>query len=55
MQPGMIYRPVRERQPSKVLSLAVKLEDTTGYEDISLTCLSSGDYPCLPELQRIDG
>lgn len=49
-QAGMIYRPVRERSMEKLLELAEKLVDSTGYEEISLSSLSSGDYSCLPEL-----
>ena len=49
-QAGMIYRPVRERSMERLLELADKLIDSTGYEEISLSSLSSGDYSCLPEL-----
>lgn len=49
-QAGMIYRPVRERSMDRLLELAEKLVDATGYEEISLSSLSSGDYSCLPEL-----
>ena len=49
-QAGMIYRPVRERSMERLLELAQKLVDSTGYEEISLSSLSSGDYSCLPEL-----
>lgn len=49
-QAGMIYRPVRERSLDRLLELAQKLVDSTGYEEISLSSLSSGDYSCLPEL-----
>lgn len=49
-QAGMIYRPVRERTKERVLELAEKLEASTGYEEMSLSSLSSGDYSCLPEL-----
>ena len=34
----------------RLLELAEKLVDATGYEEISLSSLSSGDYSCLPEL-----
>ncbi|MFZ5908244.1 MAG: TIGR03960 family B12-binding radical SAM protein [Nitrospirota bacterium] len=47
-QAGMIYRPVRERSPEKVLSLAESALKTTGYEEIAFTSLSAGDYSCLP-------
>lgn len=49
-QAGMIYRPVRERKMEKLMDLAEKLVKNTGYDEISLMSLSSGDYSCLPEL-----
>ena len=49
-QAGMIYRPVRERSPETLLSLAEKSLDATGFEDISLLSLSSGDYSCIVPL-----
>ncbi len=49
-QAGMLYRPVRERSMDRLLELADKLEAATGYEEMSLSSLSSGDYSCLPEL-----
>lgn len=49
-QAGMIYRPVRERSVEKLLALAKELVDATGYEEISLSSLSTGDYSCLPAL-----
>lgn len=49
-QAGMIYRPVRERSMDRLLELADKLVTATGYDEISLMSLSSGDYSCLPEL-----
>ena len=51
-QAGMIYRPVRERSMERLLDLAEKLVRATGYDEISLMSLSSGDYSCLPELAR---
>ena len=51
-QAGMLYRPVRERSLETLRSLARDLEKATGYEEISLSSLSSGDYTCLPELIR---
>ncbi|MBR1685024.1 MAG: TIGR03960 family B12-binding radical SAM protein [Clostridia bacterium] len=51
-QAGMLYRPVRERSIERLLELADSLEKTTGYEEISLSSLSSGDYTCLAELIR---
>ncbi|MBE5766492.1 MAG: TIGR03960 family B12-binding radical SAM protein [Clostridiales bacterium] len=49
-QAGMIYRPVRERSMDRLLELAEKLVRATGYDEISLMSLSSGDYSCLPDL-----
>ncbi len=51
-QAGMLYRPVRERSLDKLIDLSEKLVASTGYEEISLSSLSSGDYSCLPELIR---
>ena len=49
-QAGFIYRPVRERTPSKLVEMAKKLENSTGYEEISLISLSTSDYSDLPRL-----
>ena len=49
-QAGMIYRPVRERNIDQLMEMAEKLVSSTGYDEISLMSLSSGDYSCLPEL-----
>lgn len=49
-QAGVLYRPVRERTPEKLLALAKELVDNTGYDEMSLTSLSSADYSCLGEL-----
>lgn len=49
-QAGMIYRPVRERSPEMLLSLAERLIQNTGYEEISLSSLSTSDYTQLREL-----
>ncbi|MCX7709915.1 MAG: TIGR03960 family B12-binding radical SAM protein [Clostridia bacterium] len=49
-QAGFIYRPVRERTPEKLLDLARKLQENTGYEEISLTSLSTSDYEGLGDL-----
>ncbi len=53
-QAGMIYRPARERSPSRLLSLALQGLAATGYEDLSLMSLSSGDYAAIaPLLTRL--
>ena len=49
-QAGMLYRPVRERDPAKVLAWVEEALDATGYEDVSLLSLSAGDYGPLPWL-----
>jgi radical SAM family uncharacterized protein/radical SAM-linked protein len=43
-QAGMIYRPVRERSMDSLIDLSDKSLAATGYEDISLLSLSTGDY-----------
>ena len=49
-QAGMIYRPIRERSVEHLMQMAENLVSSTGYDEISLMSLSSGDYSCLPEL-----
>jgi len=51
-QAGMIYRPVRERSLKKLLSLSDASVAATGYEDISLLSLSTGDYSCILPLME---
>ena len=51
-QAGMIYRPVRERSLDRLTDLAEKLVRTTGYDEISLMSLSSGDYSRITDLAR---
>ena len=43
-QAGMIYRPIREKSVDRILELAEKLVENTGYENVSLSSLSSCDY-----------
>ena len=53
-QAGMIYRPVRERSMVSALALTDRSIDSTGYEDLSLLSLSTGDYECIePLMQRL--
>lgn len=49
-QAGMIYRPVREKSPEVLLDQAEKQVRNTGYNEISLTSLSSSDYTCVEPL-----
>ena len=43
-QAGMIYRPVREKSVDTLIGLAYEILAHTGYEEISLSSLSSSDY-----------
>ena len=49
-QAGMIYRPVREKSPETLLKNAKELLASTGFEEISLSSLSTSDYRGLKEL-----
>ena len=51
-QAGMIYRPARERSPDNLLKLSDLSLASTGYEDISLLSLSSGDYCSIEYLME---
>ncbi len=46
-QAGVIYRPLRHRSPENILNIAERSLNNTGYEEVSLTSLSTGDYPHL--------
>ncbi len=49
-QAGFIYRPVREKSPDTVNRQSRALCDSTGYEEFSLSSLSTSDYTRLEEL-----
>lgn len=49
-QAGYIYRPVRERSCDTLVSQAQQLIHNTGYDEMSLLSLSSGDYSALSTL-----
>jgi radical SAM family uncharacterized protein/radical SAM-linked protein len=51
-QAGIIYRPVRERSPERVLEIAERSLGATGFEEVAFTSLSAGDYSCLEPLIR---
>jgi radical SAM family uncharacterized protein len=51
-QAGVIYRPVREKNPETLLRQARELVKRTGYGEISLVSLSTADYSCVGELAR---
>ena len=48
-QAGIIYRPVREKSKETLIKQAKSLLKSTGYEEISLSSLSTSDYRSLPE------
>lgn len=49
-QAGMIYRPVRERDIEELVEIADRLLESSGYEEISLSSLSTSDFSRLNEL-----
>lgn len=55
-QAGMMYRPIRERSVDTLREMAESILKNTGYDEISLTSLSSCDFtqlmPLVKELSR---
>lgn len=51
-QAGMIYRPVRERDPVAVVDALVAGVKKGGYDETSLTSLSTADYSCVTPLVK---
>ena len=49
-QAGMLYRPIRERKPEKVIDIVDKMINSTGFEELSLTSLSTMDYSQIGSL-----
>ena len=49
-QAGYIYRPLRERKSETLLGIADDLLSCTGYDEISLSSLSTSDFGGLKEL-----
>ena len=49
-QAGMTYRPVRERTPDQIVSAVMRGLEKTGYDEVSLTSLSTTDHSCCPEV-----
>ncbi|MDD6133866.1 MAG: TIGR03960 family B12-binding radical SAM protein [Selenomonadaceae bacterium] len=49
-QAGICYRPARERTEKNLKAMARNLVDKSGYDEMSLTSLSSADYSCLGNL-----
>ncbi|MBI2373228.1 MAG: TIGR03960 family B12-binding radical SAM protein [Deltaproteobacteria bacterium] len=49
-QAGMIYRPVRERDPAQVVETLVSAIQKGGYDEAAITSLSTADYSCISPL-----
>ncbi len=49
-QAGIIYRPVRERSIEQILDLAKQGIENSGFDELALLSLSTGDYSCLSTL-----
>lgn len=49
-QAGMIYRPVRERTCDPVVAAVADGLACTGYDEVSLTSLSSTDHSCIRDM-----
>ena len=54
-QAGITYRPVRERTPDQVVSAVARGLASTGYDEVSLTSLSTTDHSrCRDILRRLN-
>jgi radical SAM-linked protein len=51
-QAGMIYRPVRERDPDAIVKAVVDGVKKGGYDETSLTALSTADVSCITPLVK---
>jgi radical SAM family uncharacterized protein/radical SAM-linked protein len=51
-QAGMIYRPVRERDPDAIVRSVVDGVKRGGYDETSLTALSTADVSCITPLVK---
>jgi radical SAM family uncharacterized protein/radical SAM-linked protein len=49
-QAGMIYRPVRERDPKDVIDTVMRALDKSGQDEVSLTALSTADVSAISPL-----
>jgi radical SAM family uncharacterized protein/radical SAM-linked protein len=54
-QAGTIYRPVRERDPKEIVDTIITGLEQGGYDEASLTSLSTADYTCLTPLVKTLG
>ncbi|MFW6023780.1 MAG: TIGR03960 family B12-binding radical SAM protein, partial [Myxococcota bacterium] len=51
-QAGMIYRPVRERRPEQIVDALTRAVREGGYDEASLTSLSTADYSAISPLVK---
>jgi len=51
-QAGMIYRPLREREPQEILDTVLRALEETGQDEVGLTALSTADMSCISPLVR---
>jgi radical SAM family uncharacterized protein/radical SAM-linked protein len=51
-QAGYIYRPVRERSPRRITEVIDNSLTSSGYDEVSLLSLSTGDYSCIAPLLK---
>lgn len=51
-QAGIIYRPVRERDPEQIVNSVLASIDKAGYDESSLTSLSTADFSCVSPLVK---
>jgi len=49
-QAGMIYRPVRERDPKEIIDTVLSALEKSGQDEVSLTALSTADVSCISPL-----
>lgn len=49
-QAGITYRPVRERSIENVMELARESIQNSGFDELALLSLSTGDYSCLEQV-----
>ncbi|MFO0759040.1 MAG: TIGR03960 family B12-binding radical SAM protein [Byssovorax sp.] len=55
-QAGMIYRPVRERDPEQIVETVLAAVKSSGQDEVSLTALSTADVSCIsPLLKKVAG
>lgn len=51
-QAGIIYRPVRERSPEQIMDIARCGLGDSGFDELALLSLSTGDYSCIEPLLK---